>query len=82
MSVDQIIQRFAAHEAEFKTERNNFTYTQTFLIETIDADGNPDGEYRMTSDIIFRADRDRIDGVELIQFGGRRELLNKTRYGS
>ncbi|MFZ3330414.1 MAG: hypothetical protein WA197_07280, partial [Candidatus Acidiferrales bacterium] len=46
--VDQIIQRFAEREAEFKTERDNFTYVQTFVVQTIDDDGRPDGEYRMT----------------------------------
>jgi len=46
--IDQIIQRFAAREAEFKTERDNFTYTQTFVIQTLDG-GKVDGEYRMTS---------------------------------
>src|SRR5271170_1047753 len=50
---DQIIQQFAQHEVEFKAERENFTYIQTFVIQTIDADGEPDGEYRMTSDITF-----------------------------
>lgn len=51
--VDQIIQTFAQHEAEFKVERDNFTYTQDFVIQTIDDDGRVDGEYRMTSDITF-----------------------------
>ena len=51
--VDQIIQTFAQHEAEFKVERDNFTYTQDFMIQTIDDDGRVDGEYRMTSDITF-----------------------------
>src|SRR6202011_651121 len=37
LPVDQIIQRFAAREAEFKKERDNYTYTQTFVIQTIDA---------------------------------------------
>jgi hypothetical protein len=50
---DQIIQQFAQHEGEFKAERENFTYVQSFVIQTIDADGEPDGEYRMTSDITF-----------------------------
>ena len=51
--VEQIIERFAAHEAEFKRERDNYTYTQTFVIQTVDYDGQPDGEYRMTSDVVF-----------------------------
>ncbi|HTZ74886.1 MAG TPA: hypothetical protein VMB47_13265 [Candidatus Aquilonibacter sp.] len=61
--IDQIIQTFAAHEAEFKIERDNFTYTQDFDIQTIDDDGNPDGDYRMTSDITFTPDGKRYEEV-------------------
>src|SRR5277367_5700495 len=46
--IPDIIQKFAAREAEFKVERENYTYTQTFVMQTIDMDGQPDGEYRMT----------------------------------
>ncbi len=51
--IDQIIQKFSQHESEFKKERDNYTYTQTFVIQTVDPDGNPDGEYRLTTDISF-----------------------------
>jgi hypothetical protein len=51
--VEQIIERFAAREAEFRRERDNYTYTQTFVIQTIGYDGAQDGEYRMTSEIVF-----------------------------
>jgi hypothetical protein len=61
--VDQIIQRFAEREAEFKAERDNFTYVQTFVVQTIDADGQPDGEYRMTSDIIFTPTGKRYETI-------------------
>jgi hypothetical protein len=61
---EQIIQRFAEREAEFKRERDNYTYTQTFVIQTIDDySGRPDGEYRMTSDIIFNPDGKRIEHI-------------------
>ena len=50
---EQIIQKFSQHESEFKKERDNYTYTQTFVIQTVDPDGNPDGEYRLTTDISF-----------------------------
>jgi len=63
MPVEQIIQRFADREAEFKTERDNFTYEQTFLIQTIDEAGRPDGEYRMTSDIVFTPAGKRYEKV-------------------
>src|SRR5579863_137888 len=53
LPVDQIIQKFSQHESEFKKERDNYTYTQTFVLQTVDIDGNPDGEYRLTTDIMF-----------------------------
>jgi hypothetical protein len=61
--VDQIIQKFAQSEAEFKQERDNFTYVQTFNVQTIDDGGRPDGEYTMTSDIIFTPDGKRYEKV-------------------
>ena len=63
ISVDQIIQQFAAREAEFKRERDNFTYTQTFTVQTVDDNGVPDGEYRMTSDIVFTPDGKRFERI-------------------
>ena len=61
--VDQIIQRFAQSEAEFKGERDNFTYVQTFSVQTIDDGGRPDGEYEMTSDIMFTPEGKRFEKV-------------------
>lgn len=61
--VDQVIQQFAARETEFKTERDNFTYVQTFVVQTIDDNGKPDGEYRMTSDIIFTTSGQRYENI-------------------
>lgn len=61
--VEQIIQHFAEREGEFKRERDNYTYTQTFVVQTIDAGGQPDGEYRMTSDIVFSTTGKRYDKV-------------------
>jgi hypothetical protein len=61
--VDQIIQQFAAREAEFRAERDNFTYVQEFVVQTIDDAGQPDGEYRMTSDITFTPSGKRYEEV-------------------
>jgi hypothetical protein len=64
LPVDQIIRDFADHEAEFKLERDNFTYVQTFVVKTIDDDtGQPDGEYRMTSDITFTPSGERYEKI-------------------
>jgi hypothetical protein len=61
--VEQIIQKFAAREAEFRIERDNFTYTQTFSIQTLDSSDRPDGEYQMTSEIVFTPDGKRFERV-------------------
>jgi hypothetical protein len=59
---DQIIQTFAQHEAEFKKERDNYTYTQTVVVQTIDDySGQPDGEYRLVTDIIFNPEGKRTE---------------------
>ena len=59
--MEEIIQKFAAREAEFKVERDNFTYTQTFLIQTLDPDGHPDGEYKRTSEVVFNPQGKRYE---------------------
>jgi hypothetical protein len=61
--VEQIIRQFAAREEEFRKERDNYTYTQTFVIQTIDADGMPDGEHRLTSEILFTPGGKRYERV-------------------
>ncbi len=61
--VEEIIKRFAQREAEFQRERGNYTYSQTFSIQTIDDDNRPDGEYRMSSDIVFTPDGKRFEKV-------------------
>jgi len=63
IQAEQIIQKFSAREAEFRTERDNYTYTQTFVMQTLDLDGHPDGEYRMTSDIVFTPGGKRVEHV-------------------
>jgi hypothetical protein len=60
---DQIIRQFAAREAEFRTERDNYTYEQAFVVQTIDAAGQPDGEYRMKSDIVFTTAGQRYEKI-------------------
>ena len=55
MPVEQIIQKFTQHEEEFRKERDNFAYTQIFVFQTIDENGQPDGEFRRTTDISFTA---------------------------
>jgi hypothetical protein len=61
--VQEIIQKFTEHEEEFRRERDNFTYTQIFEFQELDEDGQPDGEYRITSDILFTPAGKRYEKV-------------------
>jgi len=63
MPVEDIVKRFAEKEAEFKAERDNYTYSQTYSIQTLDEDNRPDGEYRMASDIIFTPEGKRYEHI-------------------
>jgi hypothetical protein len=63
LPVEEVIRKFSAHESEFRKERDNYTYTQMFLLQTIDSDGFPNGEYRMDSDIIFTPDGKRTEKI-------------------
>ncbi len=61
--VQEIIQKFTEHEEEFRRERDNFTYTQIFVFQELDEDDRPDGEYRLTSDILFTPAGKRYEKV-------------------
>jgi hypothetical protein len=63
LPVEQIIQKFGDREMEFRKERDNYTYTQTFVVQVIDDDGRVAGEHRMTSDILFTPDGKRYEKV-------------------
>jgi hypothetical protein len=52
ISVDQLIQRFAAKEKEFKQARENYTYRQDVKVQTMDG-GTVDGEYHQVVDVTF-----------------------------
>ncbi|PYU15203.1 MAG: hypothetical protein DMG37_05490 [Acidobacteria bacterium] len=63
MPVEEIIQKFTQREEEFRKERDNFTYTQDVTFQTIDQDGQVDGEFHEVRDILFTPDGKRFDKV-------------------
>ena len=63
MPVEEIIQKFTQREEDFRKERDNFTYTQDVLFQTIDEDGQVDGEFHEVRDILFTPDGKRFDKV-------------------
>jgi len=52
ISVDQIIQRFAAKEKDFRAARAHYTYRQSNIIQTLEG-STVDGEYRQDWDVNF-----------------------------
>jgi hypothetical protein len=61
MPIDEIVQKFTQREEEFRKERDHFTYTQDVLFQTIDEDGQVDGEYKKATDILFTPDGKRYE---------------------
>src|SRR5258708_37524386 len=60
----EIIQKFAAKEAEFRDARNNYTYRQSVKIVLLDSGGNPTREkWEEVADIIFSPEGKRIEKV-------------------
>lgn len=63
LPVDEIIRRFAAKESEFRDARGNYTYKQTVRVQEFDSRGNPGGEFRRNSEVIFSPTGKRYEKV-------------------
>jgi hypothetical protein len=61
--IDEIIQKFAAHEAQFAKAREDYIYRQTVRIQELDDSGNTTGKWEYVSDIIFASDGKRSEHV-------------------
>src|SRR5215470_17020299 len=59
-SVDQIEQRFAAQEQEFKKAREQYTYREAVRVESLDFSGRVSGEYTETFDVTFNDKGERV----------------------
>lgn len=75
MPVDEIIQKFTQREEEFRKERDHFTYTQDVVFQTIDQDGQVDGEFHEVRDILFTPDGKRFDKVTFAPVSTIQRLL-------
>jgi len=63
VTVDQIIQKFAAKEAEFRQAWDQYAFRQDVKVQTLDGD-TVDGEYREVTDITFTDAGKRIENVQ------------------
>ncbi len=61
--IDDIIQKFAAKEADFAKARENYTYRQTAKIEELDESGTVTGRWETVSDIVFDPEGKRTEKV-------------------
>ena len=59
---DQIIQKFAAKEKEFKEARDQYTYRQDVKVQTLDG-STVTGEYRQVFDVVFDDQGKRLENV-------------------
>jgi hypothetical protein len=63
VTVDQIIQKFAAKETEFRQAWDQYAFRQDVKVQTLDGD-TVDGEFREVSDITFTDAGKRIENVQ------------------
>src|SRR5271169_3060196 len=59
ITVEEIIQKFAAKEKQFKIAREQYTYRQEVIVQTLEGD-SVDGEYKQVDDILFDNSGERI----------------------
>jgi len=62
ITVEQIIQRFAAREKDFKIAREQYTYRQSVTVQTLEG-GSVDGEFKQVVDVLFDDKGHRIEQV-------------------
>lgn len=61
--VPQLIKEFTAKETVFRNALNNYTYTRSVKVETINDDGKVDGQYFNVTDIMFDPNGRRVEHV-------------------
>jgi hypothetical protein len=75
LAPDEIIQKFAAKEAEFRKARENYTYRQSVKLEEIDGSGNVEGKWEEVDDIIFGPNKQREEKVVYAPMNTLRNIL-------
>jgi hypothetical protein len=63
LTVDQIIQKFAARESVFDEARHDYGFKQNVRVQTLDDNNKVDGEYQQTTEISYTNDGKRVEEV-------------------
>ena len=61
--VPQLIKEFTAKESQFRAAFDNYTWTRSVKVDTINDDGKVDGEYYQVTNISYDPDGRRIEHV-------------------
>ncbi len=69
-TVDEVIHRFATKEKEFKVARENYTWTQSVKVQTVEGN-SVDGEYQQVFDVVFD---DKGRRISLVKFAPQNTL--------
>ncbi len=60
---DEIIRQFAANESRYRQAFRDSAYTETVLVQELDRNGRPAGEYRFTGKVIARPNGEHEEQV-------------------
>src|SRR4051812_3125296 len=63
ITTEQIIQKFAAKEREFREARDQYTFRQDVRVQTLDGDSTITGEYREVFDVTFDNQGKHLENV-------------------
>lgn len=63
LSVQEVIEKFAAREAIFKEARNQYNYTQDISVQELDG-STVTGEFRLVQDVLYDDKGNRIENVK------------------
>ncbi len=74
ISVDEVVQRFAAKEKEFSVAREKYTWTQTVKVQTLEGH-TVDGEYVQVADVLFD---ERGRRIQLVKYAPQNTLTRLT----
>lgn len=63
LAPEEVIQKFASKEAEFRKARESYTYRQSVKMEELDSSGNVQGKWEEVQDVIFGPNKQREEKV-------------------
>lgn len=63
LPVDQIVKEFTSKETLFNEALNNYTWTRSVRVQSLDEDGKPNGQYYQTVDIYYNPQGERMERV-------------------